>query len=89
VHDQTRANLDGKPYDLKAALAAELHSAACCQNVVAVTEAKADPLRSIGYGDVSVIGHVRDLAIGGRDFDGTTPLTARAARIRRATVSAP
>ena len=69
VRDQTRATLTSQAYDRKAALAAEFHGASCCQNIVAVTEAEADLIRSIGYADVSVIGFTRELSLGARDFD--------------------
>jgi GT2 family glycosyltransferase len=69
MREQTRAKLSGTPYNLKAALAAEFQSASCCQNIVAVTETEADLIRSIGYPDVSVIGFVRELTIGERDFE--------------------
>ena len=53
-----RLELAGEPYDLQAAMQAILADAAICQQAVAVTEAEAETLRSLGFPHVSVVGHM-------------------------------
>ena len=53
-----QARLAGQPYDLQAAMQAIVADAAICQQTVAVTEAEAETLRSLGFPHVSVIGHM-------------------------------
>jgi glycosyltransferase involved in cell wall biosynthesis len=53
-----QAALAGEPYDLPSAMQEILANTDICQQVVAVTGAEADTLRSHGFSDVSVIGHM-------------------------------
>ncbi|WP_158925912.1 glycosyltransferase [Acidisphaera sp. S103] len=53
-----QAELAGEQYDLPSAMQAIVTDAAICQQAVAVTEAEAGTLRSLGFPHVSVIGHM-------------------------------
>jgi GT2 family glycosyltransferase len=63
-----QAERAGTPYDLTAAITAVLANADMCQQVVAVTEAEAEALRSHAFPSVSVIGHTIQPMPTGRTF---------------------
>jgi O-antigen biosynthesis protein len=68
LRDATRAELNGETFDLDAATAKEFQNALFCQSIITVTEQEAQYLRSLRFAKVSVVGHVRELALTGRDF---------------------
>jgi O-antigen biosynthesis protein len=68
LRDAGRARVNGTVFDLDAALATEFRSASLCNHMIAVTEDEARLVRGLGFANVSVIGHVRDIALGERGF---------------------
>lgn len=68
IRDAERASIEQHPFDLEAALAAELRHAAICRRLVAVSSREAEILRRRGFTNVTVIGHVRDIRLTGRRF---------------------
>ncbi len=74
LREAGRARVNGKLFDLDAALAAEFQGASLSHHMIAVTEDEASQLRGLGFGSVSVIGHVRDLALGERGFSDRSGL---------------
>jgi GT2 family glycosyltransferase len=54
-------NPSAKPFDLNAAIAREFSNAAFSQSIVTVCDHEARTLRGMGFNDVSVIGHARDV----------------------------
>jgi O-antigen biosynthesis protein len=48
-------------FDLEAAILKEFANAHHCQNITVVTEQEATTLRGLGFSDVKVVGHIRDL----------------------------
>ncbi|HEY6433354.1 MAG TPA: glycosyltransferase family 4 protein, partial [Acetobacteraceae bacterium] len=68
IRDAERARMTQQPFDLDAALAAELRHAALCQHIVAVSRREAEILDRRGFADVTVIGHVRDVRLTGRRY---------------------
>ena len=65
---QRRLQRPEEPFDLDAAILKEFANAHFCQNITAVTEQEAAMLRSLGFSDAVVVGHVRDLAPTPRSF---------------------
>ena len=63
-----RAALDGKAFDMDAAVRHELRNAGICDKIVAVSEPEAEVLRALGLPDVTVIGHTRAVTPGPRPF---------------------
>jgi len=63
-----RADLLGQTFDLEAAAATELQNASFCQDIIAVSPSEARYLRSLGFSDVSLLGHIRELALTPKDF---------------------
>ena len=57
--EAARRAISGDAFDLDATLRAEFANAWFCQAVVAVNEAEAARLRSVGFADVAVLGHAR------------------------------
>jgi GT2 family glycosyltransferase len=55
-------------FDLEAAILKEFVNAHHCQNITVVTEQDAMTLRTLGFSDVKVIGHIRDLTPTPRPF---------------------
>jgi len=68
LRNAARAALRGDAFDLEAAAANEFQNAWFCQNIIAVTETEARFLRILGFADVSLMGHIRKLAITTRSF---------------------
>ncbi len=68
VRAATRAVLDGRDFDLTAAIRDEFASAGICRTIVAVSDAEAGLLRDLGCEDVRTIGHMRTLQPTGRPF---------------------
>jgi O-antigen biosynthesis protein len=56
-------------FDLNKAIADEFAKAQICQNIVAVSDYEAAKLRELGFADVAVIGHMRELHPTSRGFD--------------------
>jgi GT2 family glycosyltransferase len=71
VRDAIRATLTGAtpPFDLDEAIRREFENAAFCQQIVAVNEAEAAELRRLVSPCVSVIGHMREVALTPRGFE--------------------
>ncbi len=69
-----RAFGEATDLDLEAAILKEFDNAHFCQNIAAVTEREADTLRSLGFTDAIVVGHIRDLTPTPRDFAGRSGL---------------
>jgi GT2 family glycosyltransferase len=65
---QAELSGDAKDFDLDVAIRAEFANASVCQGIVAVSEREAEKLRSLGFADVSVIGHARALTPTPRRF---------------------
>ncbi len=63
LRNALRAELRGDAFDLQTAAAAEFQCASLCQEIIVVTEQEARFLRSLGFGDVSLMGHFRELAL--------------------------
>jgi GT2 family glycosyltransferase len=58
--DAARATVSGRnDFDLEAAIMREFSNAHSCQSIVAVNGADAQRLRSLGFSDVTVLGHLR------------------------------
>lgn len=58
--DAARAAVSGKhDFDLDAAITQEFSNAHSCQSIVAVNGEEAQRLRSLGFADVTVLGHLR------------------------------
>ena len=55
-------------FDLDAAILTEFANAHHCQNITVVTEQEATTLRGLGFSDVKVVGHFRDLTPTPRAF---------------------
>ncbi len=55
-------------FDLDAAILKEFANAHHCQNITVVTEQDATTLRTLGFSDVKVVGHIRDLNLTPRPF---------------------
>jgi len=55
-------------FDLDAAIRKEFANAHVCQSIAAVSEQEAATLRALGFPDVVVVGHIRDLKPTPRDF---------------------
>ena len=51
------------PFDVDAAVLREFASAYFCKSIVTVNEHEAQTLRALGFSDVAVIGHVREVAL--------------------------
>jgi O-antigen biosynthesis protein len=68
LRNAARADLRGDAFDLETAAANEFQNASFCQNIIAVTETEARFLRTLGFADVSLMGHIRKLAITTRSF---------------------
>ena len=68
LRNAARAALRSEAFDLEAAAANEFQNASFCQDIVAVSESEAHFLRSLGFADVSLMGHIRELAITKRSF---------------------
>ena len=68
LRDAASAARDGRDFNLEAALRRELAGADICRAIVAVSDAEAAMLRSFGYPDVHVIGHMRPLRPTPRPF---------------------
>jgi glycosyltransferase involved in cell wall biosynthesis len=68
ARDAALAALDGRGFDLDAALRREFASADICRSVIAVSDAEGALLREFGCPDVHVIGHVRPLRLTPRPF---------------------
>jgi GT2 family glycosyltransferase len=64
-----RVSGDETGFDLGAAIRGEFANAHVCQHIAAVTEYEAATLRALGFSDVIVVGHVRDLAPTPRAFE--------------------
>ena len=62
------------PFDVDAAILREFGTAYFCQNIVAVNEHEAETLRTLGFADVSVIGHMRELALTPRNWSDRSGL---------------
>lgn len=62
LRDASRVALqDNKTFDLDAAIMREFANAHLCQSIVAVNATEAQKLRDLGFSDVVVIGHLREL----------------------------
>jgi O-antigen biosynthesis protein len=59
---------DNSPFDVDNAIRAEFEDAWFCQAVVAVSEAEATRLSAVGFADVTVLGHARDVTPTARTF---------------------
>ncbi len=59
LRTQGRQALDGKMFNLDAAIVHEFANAGRCDHIVAVSDREALLLRRAGFADVSVLGHVR------------------------------
>jgi glycosyltransferase involved in cell wall biosynthesis len=71
VRDAIRATLTAatSPFDLDEAIRREFENATFCQQIVAVNEAEAAELRRLVSPCVSVIGHMREVALTPRGFE--------------------
>jgi GT2 family glycosyltransferase len=65
---QAELSGDGTDFDLDGAIRKEFSNATVCQGIVAVSEREAEKLRTLGFTDVSVIGHARALTPTPRRF---------------------
>jgi GT2 family glycosyltransferase len=65
-----RHRLAGKDreFDLEAAILKEFTNVHHCQNIIVVNEQEASTLRTLGFSDVTVIGHIRELTPTSRPF---------------------
>lgn len=61
LRDAEQAALEGRTFDVDAAIERELRNGAFCEKIVAVTNAEAAKLCDLGFRDVAVIGHMRAL----------------------------
>jgi GT2 family glycosyltransferase/glycosyltransferase involved in cell wall biosynthesis len=68
LRDAARAALEGRAFDVDAAIGQELRNAAFCDTIVAVTGTEAAKLLDLGFRDVAVIGHMRALRPTPRPF---------------------
>jgi O-antigen biosynthesis protein len=68
----THAALAGEAFNLETALRQEFANAGRCQTIVAVNETEAQVLRDLGFTNVAVIGHVRELRPTPRPFERRT-----------------
>jgi O-antigen biosynthesis protein len=71
LREAARAGLAGcaDTHDIAAAMNREFRSAAFIHRIVTVSHQEADELRHIGFEDVAVLGHVRDISLTRRPFD--------------------
>lgn len=70
TRDAIRAELVGEPpIDVDAAIMQEMANASLCQSIVVVTEHEAAKLTQLGFPDVAVIGHMRELQPTPKSFD--------------------
>ena len=69
LRDKARTELDGTPFDLRRALAAEFKEAWQCDHVVAVNQAEADVLRSGALASGGVVGCQQRVAPTARRWD--------------------
>jgi O-antigen biosynthesis protein len=65
LREQERARLDDAAgaFNVDAAIRCEFGNAYFCQALVAVSELEAQALRTLGFSDVSVIGHAREVTL--------------------------
>lgn len=69
--DAARAAVSGRnEFDLDEAIMREFSNAHSCQSIVAVNSADAQRLRSLGFSDVTVLGHLRQPQPTSRGFAG-------------------
>lgn len=61
LREAGHAAFAGEAFDLDAAIEHEFANAHVCQNIIAVSESEAGKLRNLGFGNVTVIGHMRAL----------------------------
>ncbi len=60
VRDAGQAALEGRPFDLDAAVRSELRDATFCRTIVAINEVEAAILRDLEFPNVAIIGHMRE-----------------------------
>ena len=60
--------VDAAPFDVDAAIMREFAGAHICQSIIAVTRGEAQTLRDLGFADVVVIGHWREVLPTPRPF---------------------